>query len=264
MAPEQLLVDIAANGVATIAFNRADRHNAFDDAMILEMANALESLRANGDVRVLILAGQGKSFSAGADLNYMKRAAGFSKDENVEDAMRLGRMLVALRNLPVPTVALVQGAAYGGGVGLVAACDVVVATASAQFALTEVKLGLVPAMISPFVIEAIGARQARRYFQTAERFDAAQARQIGLVHDVVDDEAALHAKRDQLVHTILAAGPEAASHAKALVTDIAGFSLDEAGLRDLAGRIAGRRAAPEGLEGIAAFLEKRRPAWATD
>jgi methylglutaconyl-CoA hydratase len=166
--------------------------------------------------------------------------------------------------LPVPTIAVVQGAAYGGGVGLVAACDVVLATASAQFALTEVKLGLVPAMISPFVIDAIGARQARRYFQTAERFDAAAAQRIGLVHEVVADETALAERREALARDILKGGPEAMRHAKALLNDVSGFAIDDDLLGDLAGRIAGRRAAPEGIEGITAFLERRQPNWTSD
>jgi methylglutaconyl-CoA hydratase len=260
MASDHLLVEIASNGTATITFNRPDRHNAFDDAMIKDLAAALHAVRSNEAVRVLILAGRGKSFSAGADLNYMKRAALFSKEENIEDAMCLGRMLLTLRTMPVPTVALVQGAAFGGGVGLVAACDIVVAASSAQFALTEVKLGLVPAMISPFVIDAIGPRHARRYFQTAERFDAAQARRLGLVHEVSDEEA-LFERRDDIIQDILSGGPEAVSHAKTLVTDVSEFAVDDALLRDLAGRIAGRRAAPEGIEGITAFLERRQPAW---
>jgi methylglutaconyl-CoA hydratase len=261
---EQLLVDIAPSGVATLTFNRPDCHNAFDDAMIRETARALADIGGNRDVRVLILAGQGKSFSAGADLNYMRRAAGYSRDENVEDAMRLGRMLLTLRTMPIPTIAVVQGAAYGGGVGLVAACDIVVASSSTTFALTEVKLGLVPAMISPFVIDAIGARQAGRYFQTAERFDAVEASRIGLVHEVVVDEVALGGRRDALVRCILEGGPEAVRHAKKLAADAGGFGIDETLLLDLAGRIADRRAAPEGLEGMSAFLERRRPSWAPD
>ena len=260
MGSDHLLVKIAPNGSATITFNRPDRHNAFDDAMIKDLDAALHEVGSNEAVRVLVLAGRGKSFSAGADLNYMKRAAQFSKSENIKDAMCLGRMLLTLRTMPVPTIALVQGAAFGGGVGLVAACDVVLAATSAQFALTEVKLGLVPAMISPFVIDAIGARQARRYFQTAERFDAAQAKLIGLVHEVVDEEA-LFERRDGIIHDIFHSGPEAVRHAKNLVTDVSGFGIDVALLRDLAGRIAGRRAAPEGIEGITAFLERRLPAW---
>jgi len=263
MAADHLLVDIAPNGVATITFNRPDRHNAFDDAMIKDLDAALHTVRSNDAVRVLVLAGRGKSFSAGADLNYMKRAAQFSKEENIEDAMCLGRMLLTLRTMPVPTIALVQGAAYGGGVGLVAACDVVIAASSAQFALTEVKLGLVPAMISPFVIDAIGPRQARRYFLTAERFDAAQAMRIGLVHEVADDDA-FFGRKDEIVKDILSGGPEAVSHAKALVTDVSEFAVEDALLRDLAVRIAGRRAAPEGIEGITAFLERRLPAWRSE
>lgn len=260
MASDHLLVDIAPNGVATITFNRPERHNAFDDTMIKDLDAALHTVRSNEAVRALVLAGRGKSFSAGADLNYMKRAAQFSKKENIEDAMCLGRMLLMLRSLPVPTIALVQGVAYGGGVGLVAACDVVIAASTAQFALTEVKLGLVPAMISPFVIDAIGPRQARRYFLTAERFDAAQAMRIGLVHEVSDEEA-LFGRGNDIIQYILASGPEAVSHAKTLVTDVSEFSIDDALLRDLAGRIAGRRAAPEGIEGITAFLERRLPVW---
>ena len=260
MASDHLLVEMAPSGTATITLNRPDRHNAFDDAMIKDLDAALHAVRRNDSVRVLVLAGRGKSFSAGADLNYMKRAAQFSKAENIEDAMCLGRMLLTLRTMPVTTIALIQGAAYGGGVGLVAACDIVVAAASAQFALTEVTLGLVPAMISPFVIDAIGSRQARRYFQTAERFDATQAQRIGLVHEVADEEVFFE-RRDDIIHDVLLGGPEAVSYAKTLTTDVSGFSIDDALLRDLAGRIAGRRAAPEGIEGITAFLERRQPAW---
>ena len=260
MGSDHLLVKIAPNGSATITFNRPDRHNAFDGAMIKDLDAALHEVRSNEAVRVLVLVGRGKSFSAGADLNYMKRAAKFSKSENIQDAMCLGRMLLTLRTMPVPTIALVQGVALGGGVGLVAACDVVLAATSAQFALTEVKLGLIPAMISPFVVDAIGPRQARRYFQTAERFDAAQAKLIGLVHEVVDEET-LFERRDDIIQNIFRSGPQAVRHAKKLATDVSGFGIDATLLKDLAGRIAGRRASPEGIEGITAFLERRLSSW---
>ena len=261
MQTDHLLLDVDAKGVATVTFDRPEVHNAFDDQMIEGLSTIFADLRANAGVRVVVIAGHGKSFSAGADLNYMKRVAGFSQEENVADALRLGRMLLSLRTLPMPTVALVQGAAYGGGVGLIAACDIAVAVEGAKFALTEVKLGLVPAMISPFVLEAIGARQARRYFHTAELFNAVDAQRIGLVHEVVADESALRGCRDRIVGELLAAGPEAGIAAKELVVDVAGRRIDEAMLQDLAGRIAARRASAEGLEGLSAFLERRPPQW---
>ncbi|NQV80162.1 MAG: enoyl-CoA hydratase/isomerase family protein [Alphaproteobacteria bacterium] len=264
MQSKHLLLQIAPRGVATITFDRPDVHNAFDDEMIEDMSGILDDLRENADVRVLIITGRGKSFSAGADLNYMKRAARFSQDENIADAMRLGRMLLSLRTFPMPTVALIQGATYGGGIGVVAACDIAVAVDHALFALTEVKLGLVPAMISPFVIAAIGAQQARRYFQTAERFSAVEALRIGLVHEIVGSDLALQARADEIISQLLLTGPEAAVHAKKLVADVSGFHIGEETLQDLAQRIAGRRASKEGTEGIAAFLERRRPFWAPE
>ncbi len=264
MPSEHLLLQIDPRGAATITLNRPDVHNAFDDSMIAGLSELLTELRVNPDVRVLILAGRGESFSAGADLNYMKRAAGYSREENVADAMALGRMLLALRTMPIPTIALVHGATFGGAVGLVAACDIAVAVKYALFGLTETKLGLIPAMISPFVIEAMGPQQAHRYFQTGERFNAEDAQRIGLVHEVVATDTALAAHRDHVITQLLTTGPEAVRHAKKLVDDIAGFAIDEATLTDLAGRIADRRASEEGAEGIAAFFERRRPSWAPD
>ena len=262
MQRRHLLLETDPKGVATITFDRPEVHNAFDDEMIASLTAVFAELRGDAGVRAVVIAGRGKSFSAGADLNYMKRAAQFSQEENVADALRLGRMLLSLRTLPVPTVALVQGAAYGGGVGLVAACDIAVAVEGAKFALTEVKLGLVPAMISPFVLGAIGPRQASRYFHTAERFSAADAQRIGLVHEVVADESALGESRARIVGDLLAAGPEASAAAKKLVADVAGRPIDEALLQDLATRIAACRASGEGIEGLSAFLERRSPKWA--
>jgi methylglutaconyl-CoA hydratase len=262
MADGTLQLEVDARGVATLTMNRPEMHNAFDEAMIALLAGKLDGLAERQGVRVIVLAAQGKSFSAGADLNYMKRAAAFTREENVNDALALGRMLLKLRTMAVPTIAAVQGAAYGGGVGLVAACDIAVATEAASFGLTETRLGLIPSMISPFVIAAIGAQQARRYFQTAERFSAAEARRIGLLQEVVPDEGALEARVGAVVDQILATGPEAVAHAKKLVLDVGGQLIDEALLRDLAGRIADRRASDEGIEGITAFLERRRPRWA--
>ena len=195
--------------VGLLTMNRPERHNAFDDAIITELTEALRSLEADDAVRAVVLSGAGKSFSAGADLNWMKRMAGFSMDENRRDAMGLATLMRTLAHLRKPTVARVHGAAFGGGVGLVACCDVAIATQKASFALTEVKLGLIPAAISPYVVSAIGERAARRFFLTGERFDAAEAFRIGLVHDLAMDEGDLDEKIGAVVDSILACSPAA-------------------------------------------------------
>jgi len=255
-----LLTSIDARGCATVTLNRPELHNAFDDALIANLTAELARLAADEKVRVVVLAAAGKSFSAGADLNWMRRMADYTRQENVADAMALAELLRTLAELPKPTIARVQGAAFGGGVGLVAACDIVLASTRASFCLSEVKLGLIPATISPYVIAAIGPRAARRYFISAERFDAGRALQLGLAHEVVPEEE-LDAALESLVERLLANGPEAMAAAKRLVADVAWRPVDETLLRETAERIADARASAEGKEGLAAFLEKRAPGW---
>ena len=244
-----------------VTLNRPERHNAFDDVLIAELTEALRSMEAEDGVRLVILSAAGKSFSAGADLNWMKRMSGFSKEENQRDAMGLGALMRTLAHLRKPTLARVQGAAYGGGVGLVACCDIAVATQGATFSLSEVKLGLIPAVISPYVVAAIGERAARRYFLTAERFDAAEAWRLGLVHEIARDDEELDQKVGDLVDALLACGPLAQREAKDLIRTVAGRPVTSELIQDTGERIARIRSSPEGREGVAAFLEKRRAAW---
>jgi methylglutaconyl-CoA hydratase len=247
--------------VGLITMNRPDRHNAFDDALISELTEALRSMEAEDGIRVVVLSGAGKSFCAGADLNWMKRMAGFSMDENRRDAMGLATLMRTLAHLRKPTVARVQGAAYGGGVGLVACCDIAVAAQSASFSLSEAKLGLIPAVISPYVVAAIGERAARRYFLTAERFDAAEAWRIGLVHELVGDPESLDDRIGEIVDAMLACSPSAQREAKDLIRAVASRPVTSELIQDTAERIAKIRSSPEGREGVAAFLEKRRASW---
>jgi methylglutaconyl-CoA hydratase len=254
-------IEIERNGGrATLWLNRPERHNAFDDGLIAELSAALAALAADSAIRVLLLAGRGKSFSAGADLAWMKRMAGNTAAENVADAQKMAEMLHRLDSLPKPTVALVQGAAMGGGVGLVAACDIAIATEDAQFAFSEARLGLTPATISPYVIAAIGPRAARRYFLTAERFDARRALGLGLVSAVVP-AADLAAAANKLADILCQNSPGAMAEAKRLIADVTGRPIDAALRYETAGRIARQRASAEGREGVAAFLEKRKPNW---
>ena len=248
------------NGVARLALNRPDVHNAFDETSIAELTHALIGLERDTAVRAVVLLGAGRSFCAGADLNWMKRMAGFGEKENLADAMALATLLKTLHCLAKPTIARVHGAAYGGGVGLVACCDIAVATQAATFSLSEAKLGLIPATIGPYVVEAIGARAARRYFLTAERFDAAEAYRIGLVHDIVLPEA-LDARIKELLGALMLAGPHAQAEAKALIRAIVGRPIDDGMSADTAARIARIRRSPEAREGVAAFLAKRQAAW---
>jgi methylglutaconyl-CoA hydratase len=251
---------IAQDGCARLTLNRPDVHNAFDDRLIAQLTLSLRELEANSAVRVVVLGANGKSFSAGADLNWMKRMARYSEAENLRDAVALADLMHTLSALKKPTVARVQGPAYGGGVGLVACCDVAVGAATAAFSLSEVRLGLIPAVISPHVIAAIGERQARRYFLTAERFDAAEALRIGLLH-AVTDEAQLDAAVQAIVGHLLAGGPKAQAAAKDLIAAVVNRPIDRTLVEDTAERIARIRVTPEGREGIAAFLDKRPPAW---
>lgn len=260
MTTETIRTHVDSRGVATLTMNRPELHNAFDDALIAALTGELRRLEANNFVRVVIIAASGKSFSAGADLSWMRRMADYTREENLNDALALAELMRTLATLSKPTIAQVQGAAYGGGVGLVACCDMAVAGSRAAFCLSEVKLGLIPAVISPYVVEAIGPRAARRYFQSAEVFDAAEAHRLGLVHEVTTEEE-LPAAVERLAGSLLANGPHAMAAAKTLVARVASGPIDEAMIRDTAERIAAARASAEGKEGLSAFLEKRKPRW---
>lgn len=246
--------------VATIWMDRPAVHNAFDEALITELHQAVTVLGEDTTVRVVVLGGRGKHFSAGADLNWMRRAAAADETANRADALVFARMLQALATCPKPTVARVQGAALGGGTGLTAACDMAVASDDAVFATSEVRFGIIPAVISPYVLRAIGPRQALRYFQSAERIDATRALSLGLVHEVCPRDA-LDTTLDALVHALLQGAPSALHAAKQLVEAVRGQALGDAVLQDTASRIARQRASAEGRDGIAAFLDKRPPAW---
>ena len=250
-----------AEGVARVILDRPHVHNAFDDALIARLDETFRALQADGRVRAVVLAAEGDSFSAGADLNWMRRMAAYGYDDNLADALRLGELLHRIAHLPKPVVALVQGPAYGGGVGLVAAADIAIASERASFMMSEVRLGLVPAVVSPYVVAAIGPRQARRYFVTAERIDAAEALRLGLVHQVVP-AGELEAAGARLIERLNANAPAAMAASKDLVFQVAGRALDDELVAETARRIAEARASPEGTEGIAAFLDKRKPGWA--
>jgi methylglutaconyl-CoA hydratase len=251
---------VQQNGVATVTLNRPEVHNALDDVTIAGLTATLRELDADGRVRVVILAGEGKTFCAGADLNWMRRTADYSEQENVRDAQAVAEMLRVLDELSKPTVAAVHAAAFGGGVGLVACSDITIAAEDAEFCLSEVRLGLIPAVISPYVIRAIGPRQARRYFLTAQHFSAAEARRIGLVHEVVP-AAGLAKKAEEVSAALLQGGPNALTAAKALIARVAGQPMGPTTMQYTAERIAAVRASSEGREGMSAFLEKRRPKW---
>ena len=260
MSNKQLLTTIDNLGRATLILNRPERHNAFDDSLISELTAELKRLAADPEVRLVCLTGAGKSFSAGADLEWMRRMADYSEAENLADSKALAELMQTLDSLPKPTLALVQGAAFGGGVGLVAACDLVLATPEAIFCLSEVKLGLIPAVISPYVIAAIGARAARRYFISAERFTAKRARQLGLVHKVIHAEN-LAKEADRLTRLLLQNSPHAMAMAKKLVAEVSHRPIDAELIAETAERIARVRSSDEGREGLSAFLEKRHPRW---
>ena len=257
---DKVITDIDDCGVARVRLNNPDKHNAFDDQIIGELTEAFVAIADNSNVRVMVLGSEGKSFSAGADLEWMKRMASYSYEENLRDASALALMLKTLNEIPQPTIARVQGAAFGGAVGLVSCCDMAVAASAASFSLSEVKIGLVPATISPYVIAAIGQRAVRRYFVTAERFDAHRAMEIGLVNEVVDAEQ-LDQEIDRLIDALLANGPEAIIAAKRLVFDIAGKPIDQQLIDSTCETIAAIRVSEQGQEGLQAFLEKRKPHW---
>lgn len=254
-----LLTSLDERGVATLTLNRPDVHNAFDDAVIADLIAALDTYARHPDARLLVLRAEGKSFSAGADLGWMKRMASYSREDNLADARELERLMRSLYDFPKPTIAVVQGAAYGGAVGLVSCCDIAIASENASFSLSEAKLGLAPAVISPFVVAAMGARQASRYFLTAERFSAATARETGLVHEVVTAEA-LPEAQETLLATLLANGPVALMACKALLRKVAAATSPEIATYTTE-LIASLRTSQEGQEGLGAFFEKRPPAW---
>lgn len=255
-----LLTKIDERGIATLSLNRPEKHNCFDDTLIRDITEALTTLATNDAVRVLILAGEGKSFSAGGDLGWMQRMADYDYAENLKDAGALAEMLRVLNEFPKPTIARVQGAAFGGAVGLVSCCDIAVGTERASFSLSEVKIGLIPATISPYVIQAIGARASRRYFQSGERFSASIALKLGLLSELVDEEE-LDSTIQKLTDTLLANSPAALSQAKRLVQDYANREITPELITDSCKRIADIRVSDEGQEGLNAFLEKRSPNW---
>jgi methylglutaconyl-CoA hydratase len=252
---------IARDGhLASITLDRAEVRNAFDDTTIVELTAAFRALGDDAEVRAIVLAANGPAFCAGADLNWMKKMADYSDDENRADALGLATMLHTIYTCRKPVVARIQGDAYAGGMGLVAACDIAVAADTAHFCLSEARLGLMPATIAPYVIRAMGPRAAHRYFITGERFDAEQACRIGLVHQVVAAERLDEAVQN-IIQAILANGPDAVIACKQLVVDLAGRPIDETLIGETAERIARIRASAEGREGVRSFLEKRKPAW---
>ncbi|NVJ60016.1 MAG: enoyl-CoA hydratase/isomerase family protein [Gammaproteobacteria bacterium] len=257
-----LTIEVTAQGAGIITMNRPDVHNAFDDKLIKDLTAALKKLESHSKTRIVILKATGKSFSAGADLNWMRKMADYSWSENFQDSLALATLMQTLAQLKKPTIGLVQGAAFGGGVGLVACCDIIFASEKAKFCLSEVKLGLIPAVISPYVIKAIGARQATRYFISAEVFDANTAKDLGLVHEVLSVDE-FESKSNEYIENVLKNGPDAIQAAKNLIGFVAGHTINEELIRETAQKISDIRASKEGKEGVSAFLEKRDPSWLT-
>ena len=256
----KVTTEIDTFGIATVTMANPDKHNAFDDAVIAELYEAFTRLDADDSVRIVVLAAQGKSFSAGADLSWMKRMASYSYEDNYKDAQALADMLYALNTLSKPTIARVQGAAYGGAVGLVSCCDMAIGTPRATFSLSEAKIGLAPATISPYVIDAIGQRASRRYFLTAERFDAQTALHLGLLSEIVEEDQ-LDTTIDNFINILLANSPKAITAGKKLIFAVANRPVDSE-LRDSTSEIIARlRVTEEGQEGLRAFLEKTKPNW---
>jgi methylglutaconyl-CoA hydratase len=246
--------------VAEVWLNRPEVRNAFNDGVVAELSEAFRRLGAEPELRAIVLGGHGKAFCAGADLGWMRTMAGYSWAENHADASRLAEMLWTIYQCPLPVVGRIHGDCYAGGVGLAAVCDVLVAADGVQFCLSEARLGLLPGTIGPYVVRALGEQASRRYFLTAERFAAAEAKRLGFVHEVVAADA-LDAKVAEFVALLSASGPAAVKACKRLVQDVAGRPIDAALRDDTARRIADIRASAEGREGVAAFLGKREPAW---
>lgn len=260
MTDKNITLAIDPRGVATVTLNNIEKHNAFDDKMISELTHIFEQVANNDTVRIMVLGANGKHFSAGADLEWMKRVSQYAYKENLADASALAKMLKTLNTLTKPTIARVQGAAFGGAVGLVSCCDIAVASSQASFCLSEVKIGLIPATISPYVIAAIGSRAARRYFNTAEKFDALTAKDLGLVSEVVDADQ-LDSSINTLLEALLGNSPAALKASKQLVFDITGREINTGLIQETSKRIAAIRVSPEGKEGLSAFLEKRPAEW---
>ncbi|NQY89655.1 MAG: enoyl-CoA hydratase/isomerase family protein [Colwellia sp.] len=259
---DKILFEVNEQGIATVTLNNPEKHNAFDDGIIKQLTDIFNDISKRDDISIMILASSGKSFSAGADLGWMKRMASYSYEDNLKDANALAQMLKALNFLPQTTIAKIQGAAFGGAVGLASCCDIVIASTKASFCLSEVKLGLIPATISPYVIDAIGLKASRRYFQTAERFFSDKAQQLGLVDEVVAPDE-LTAEVNSMVAKLLANGSQARRQAKKLSQDVAFQTINESLLKDTSERIAAIRVSTEGQEGLTAFFEKRAPNWSS-
>ena len=259
MANELVLTTIT-NAVATVTLNNPVKHNAFDDNIIALLTSSFNTLASNPDIRAMVLTGSGKSFSAGGDLAWMKRMAGYSQSENLADAQSLALMLKTLNALPFPTIAKVAGAAFGGAVGLISCCDIAIGASNAKFSLSEVKIGLLPATISPYVIAAIGQRAARRYFLTAERFDASTAQQLGLLSECVELDQ-LDNKVEAIISAIVSNSPAAIKASKQLIFKVADKVIDQKLIDYTCDQIATIRASNEGKEGLQAFLDKRPANW---
>lgn len=257
---DTVLLEVDEQGIATVTLNNPEKHNAFDDGIIKQLTDIFNDISNRDDVSIMILASNGKSFSAGADLGWMKRMASYSYEDNLKDANALAQMLKALNFMPQTTIAKIQGAAFGGAVGLASCCDIVIASTKASFCLSEVKLGLIPATISPYVVDAIGLKASRRYFQTAERFFSDKAQLLGLVDEVVAPEL-LTDEVNTMVAKLLANGSQARRQAKKLSQDVAFQTIDDNLLKDTSERIAAIRVSTEGQEGLTAFFEKRTPNW---
>lgn len=257
---QKIVTRVDEHGNATVMLNRPEVHNAFDPEMVDQLTKALKKLGRDDAVRAIVLVGAGSSFCAGADIGHMKASAKFSKKQNFEAAQQSAEMLHTLYTLPKPTIACVRGAVRGGGCGLVAACDIAVASRTATFRLSEVKLGIIPSMISPYVIAAMGSRMAHRYMLTGEEFDCAEAYRTGLVHDIAEDEE-VGGKIGALLGALHTSGPSAMAAVKALIPFAANAAIDAKLVAETSRRIADIRATPEAQEGLSAFLEKRAPAW---
>ena len=260
MAINKVLVDVEQTGVARVTLNNPEKHNAFDDEIIQDLTNAFVGIASNPDVRLMILSSIGKNFSAGADLGWMKKMAAYSYEENLHDAKVLSEMFKTLYQVPQLTIVKIQGAAMGGALGLISCCDIALAETDSSFALSEVKIGLIPATISPYVVSAIGPRAARRYFATGERFSAHKAQKLGLVSEVFDIEG-LDVCLDNIVASVLANSPLATIKAKALVSLVASRAFDQDLIEKTCELIADIRVSDQGQEGLSAFLEKRKPNW---
>jgi methylglutaconyl-CoA hydratase len=260
---DQIQLSTDSRGVATVTLNRPEKHNAFDEHVIADLTSAFWKLGTTSSLRAVVLRAAGRNFCAGADIAWMKRTAGFSQSENLRDAEALAKMFKLMDALPVPVIGRVQGAALGGGCGLVCCCDVALASTDATFAFSEVRLGIIPATISPYVLRAIGPRAARRWLLTGERFGAQRALEMGLIHEIVD-EAGLDHVVDTMLEAVLKSGPAAVRAAKQLIRDIQHQPVTDDLIGTTCKRIAEIRSSPEGREGLAAFLEKRLPAWARE